>query len=370
MLTASKLELARECPGSFSLPRTREDNEYSEAGIDLHGEREAAINRAEIPDALAARWPGLSWRAEVAYGVDVATGAARELGVGIGRAYPTDGGEFEIFGTADVVGISDEALVVVEWKSFDPNVSVASKNAQLAIAACAFARIYGRDLVVVALHHELRPLDVHELDVVDLDTFAVEAKRIVIEARPSADPVLREGPHCRWCEAFHACPKKQALAADVRDLVSTPERVEAMIPFQSDEDAADAYEFADRVRMFLRRLDAALYARAKERPIPLRSGKLFGQVEKLGAERLDGDVTYEVVRAKHGQAIADTAVIRSATKVRLKEALGFVAPKGALASLERDVLDEIRARGGAKREKKTVIDEYEPRPALADGGAK
>ncbi len=99
-------------------------------------------------------------------------------------------------------------------------------------------------------------------------------------------------------------------------------------------------------------------------PFMTHSGKMFGPVEKLGNEKLDGDIAYDVIRERHGQAIADAAVERSASKKRIKEALGFVGVKGQVAELERKVLDEARARGGSKRDTKTVIEEFEPRQLL------
>jgi hypothetical protein len=67
---------------------------------------------------------------------------------------------------------------------------------------------------------------------------------------------------------------------------------------------------------------------------------------------------YDVIKAKHGQSIADAAVVRSATKKRLKEALSLAGGKGQVASMERAVIDEVRAKGGIENKLKEAIREY------------
>lgn len=378
MITASRLEIARECPGFSALPHVDTPTPDTEDGRVRHAVQQAEIEAGVVPSALLERWPDLaeSWRAEVKFAIDLVTGEGRELGIGTDRDYSDARGEvFTICGTADAIAIGDDVVVVVDKKRFNPDVTRPAQNAQLHIAALALCRAHKKERAEVAILHEVRGLEVAELDVLDLDTFAAEAKQILEDAtrarwaaRNGDQLPLREGPWCRWCPAFAACPKKLALKkeVDAHPIVVSPDA--PMLPFRDDDDAANAYEFADRVRMLLKRLDAALYARAAERPIPLRSGKLFGKVVKEGNEKLDGATVYAVVREKHGQGIADTAVVMSATKTRLKEALDLAGVKNK-AGAERAVLEEVRARGGSRRDQKETIDEYDPPAAqLAAGG--
>jgi hypothetical protein len=363
VITASRIELVKRCVGSHALPH-RDAHEHEVAdGKDRHATQEESINAGDVPAEYTERWPGMTWRAEVKFAYDIVTGDGRELGVGNDRDYST-AHPTEVCGTADVVGLSDRLIVIVDRKGFDPSVSRAAQNAQVHLAALAFSRAHGIDDAHVAIHHEVRPLDVAELDMLDLDAFAVEVRDIfhaaaaAREAYAQGAPLeLNEGKWCRWCPAFDACPKKRALVQMVASNAAD-DQVEMLLPLNSDEGAAMAYDFAQRLRMLLKRVDAAIYARAAERPIPLPNGMMLGKVQTLGNERLDGDIVYEVIKARHGQAIADAAVERTATKKRIREALGFVSGKGQLAAMERSVLDDVRARGGAKREPKETIEEY------------
>src|SRR5678815_4233741 len=105
-----------------------------------------------------------TWRAEVAFGYDMASGAGRELGVGLQRNY-SSAGPFEICGTADAVGIERDSngrvvrLVIVDWKSYR-RVTRASANAQLHVAALALSRAHDADAVECVIHYEARPMDV------------------------------------------------------------------------------------------------------------------------------------------------------------------------------------------------------------------
>lgn len=373
-VTASKIGLAHACPGAFALPHFVERHPGQDEGIDRHAEDETSIDAGRVPDELEQRWPGFSWRAEVAFAIDLATGTGREVGSRIDRAYGS-GAPLEVFGTADAVGRLGDRLVIVDRKSFDPRVPRAAVNAQLHTLALAATRAYGLDACEVAIRHEARPLDVAALDAVDLDTFLVDLRDIharVIDAKRllrEGTLELHPGDHCRYCPAFMgpngvACPAQKALQSEVKnELVAV--RVEATIPFRDDEEAADAYELYQRIKMLQTRLATALHARGKERPFRTRSGKMFGAVEKLGNEKLDGDIVYEVVKARHGRDIADAAVIRSATKKRLADALSF-AGVASKAVAEREILADVRSKGGAKRETKTTIEEYDGFPQLAE----
>ncbi len=366
MITASKIGLAHACPGAFALPHLEEKHAGQDEGNERHEERETLINEGGIPEGLADRWPDYTWRAEVAFAIDVATGIGREIGSGLERNYQTLG-PFEIAGTADTVGRGPcDELVIVDWKSFDPSVPRAAVNAQLHTLALAAGRAYGREDVEVAIHHEVRALDVASLDAMDLEAFHVELRGILDQvtsartrARAGEPLTFSPGSHCRYCPAFHACPVQRDLTTMVKTGVAEV-RAEFLMPLATDEGANEAYEFARRIRLLLKRLDSAIYARAAERPIPLSNGNMLGRIEKRGNEKLDGDIVYQIVKEQHGADVADAAVVRSATKTRLKDAV-------KTAAAERAVLDEVRKRGGSKREMRMVVEEYEPAKLLKTG---
>lgn len=381
MITASKISLAAKCLGAFTLPGISEVHGGQTDGVEAHADHEEAIESGNVPEILTERWPGYSWRAEVSYAVDVSTGVGRVLGVGLHRAYDTPGGlvafgipplaPFEVSGTADAEGRGPKGeLVIVDWKSFDPLVARAAKNAQLHTLALAATRAYGLDECEVAISHKLRPFDVAPLGPIDFDVFEMELRRIFeavakarSDARDGRPATLVPGQHCRYCPAFIgpqgvACPAQQKLALDMGS-EDTAMSLEKRIPFENDEDAAQAFDLLSRIKMLTARLTSALYARAGERPIPLADGRVLGPVQKLGNERLDGDEVFRVVRDQIGIGVADLAVSRVASKVKLREALKGAARRGSVAELERKILDEVRKRGGAKREMKTVIEVHD-----------
>jgi len=363
MITASKIELAHKCEGAFALPQREEKHAGQDEGVERHVEWEDAINAGTPPAVLVEHWPGYTWRAEVAFAFDVSTGEGWEIGAGIGRGYG-DLGPFCVAGTADAVGRGPNGeLVIPDRKSFDPNVSKAAANGQLATLALAASRAYGVEEVEVAIFHEARRPDITTLDFINLQTFHIELRGLLEKAAAARGKVrdglgltLTPGSHCRYCAAFAACPTQQALALDVRSGAADM-RVAAM-SIDSDEDAAKAYEFLKRAKMLTARLSTMLYARAAQSPIPLGDGMWFGKVAGMSNEKLDGDTVYAVLKEKYNQGVADTAVVRSATKSRLKEALTFAGVE-SIAAAERDVLAEVRKRGGAKREATEKIEEFQ-----------
>lgn len=378
-LSSSKVELAIKCAAAFALPHsevdtTRKDGSSEiEDGKDLHAIEERAIESGSIPSILEDTWPGFAWRAEVKFAYDLSTREGREIGQGSDRAY----GElapFEVPGTTDIIGRLGDRLVIVDRKSYN-EVTPAARNPQLKSLAIAAASAYDAAHVEVAILHLIHGLDRARLDLfVDLDAFHDELVAVhgrVMQARQAIRQGLEldvnVGRQCRYCPAFDACPEQQKLIERVQS-DSLALEVEQRVPIRSEIAGADLYELWKRVGMLHKRIGAALFARAKEGPIRLHSGKMFGTVTTTGNEKLDGDVVYDVVKDRHGQAIADTAVVRSATKTRLREALGFVGAT-SVAAAERAVLDEVRARGGAKRETKIAIEEFSPKLSAVAGGA-
>ena len=369
MLSASKLELAMRCIGAFTLPWKHERNAWSDGGNERHAVDEAAINAGDVPAVLAERWPDLTWRAEVAFAYDVATGEARELGQGIGRDYKRFNlTPFEVVGTADAVGLGGGLLVVHDKKSFD-DVTRAADNPQLGFLALAAARVYRPSRIEVAISHELRALDVAELDpTFDLDLVAHSVKQLMLavaqarsDARDGKPVQFATGRQCRWCSAFDACPKQAELLAMVKHEDETfATTMETTLPLLTDENAPEVYQLYKAIGILHKRIGQSLYAKAADRPIPIGNGKMFGRVTKQGNEKLDGDVAYSVVRDRYGQDVADSAVQRVATKTKLKEALATITGKGGLAAAERTVLEEVRKRGGARREEKESIEEFVP----------
>lgn len=366
-LSSSKLELLDHCEGAFTLPWSDIPNEHSDAGNERHAADESAINAGDVPEEYTERWPGLTWRAEVAYAYDVSSDTARYLGTGINRAY----GElrpFEIPGTIDAEGRSPELLVVADRKGFETQPPVA-RHPQVRFLGLAAARAQPAPRVVVAIRPELGPMDVAELDpVFDLDVIAHEVRQRVIRAATvrsaarNGDPVaFRTGRWCRWCPAFKPCPKQRELRVMVDRPEDDPELALATA-IADDTDAPAVYELYKRIGILHKRIGQSLHAIAASRPIPIGNGRFFGRREKRGNEKLDGDITYQVIRDLHGQEVADAAVIRTATKTRIEATLK--ADRGAAKA----VIAEVRKRDGITSKSTSSFEEFDGALTLVPGG--
>jgi hypothetical protein len=376
-LTGSGLERASRCPASVTLRHYDAATEASERGTAIHAflERIPAQGRdaslAHVPDewrpvceAIDVERLPTKLAAEVAFAYDVRTDSARVLGIGIGRDY-SSATPLEVAMTADVVGISADAVLVTDWKTGRGDTEPAAKSWQMRALALAAARAYSRDLTYVEKirirENGAAWRDRARFDVFDLDEIAAELRKLH-DVVTSPNPPLRSGPWCRHCPAFTACPAQTALMRRMLD-GSEIEDVERMMPL-SPEVARVAYERWQAMRQLMKRIEAALHAYAKEHPIPLNGHRVFGELVTEGNEQIDGDIAWQVLAAQHGRDVADAAVKRTATKSGIREALRAVlAEPRALARTEREVLAEVRQRGGTRRPMTTKVTEYEAPPS-------
>jgi len=372
-LSASGAPRALACPSSLVYPQHRYDTKHAAAGTDRHADSEIAIDMGDEADVLPARVLEMLEDDDVkdtecAFAFDCATGTARELGYG--RDSYKNLSPFEIPGCLDLIVKNKRRIIVVDKKGFE-RVGPAESNEQTLTYALMVARTYGYDEVTVVIYYELGGVDVATVSALDLDAHAERLKALMVDvARAHVEPTkfLSAGRWCRYCPAFLSCPKQHALTLELGS-GDAAMQIESRIPFDDDDDAAKAFDLLQRIKMLTARIQAGLYARAGERPIPLLNGNMLGPVAKQGNEKLDGDIVYAVIRDQHGQGIADAAVERKATKKRIADALKFAGSKGEIAKLERVVLEEVRARGGSKREARTAIEEYEPQMLIKEAAA-
>lgn len=357
MISSSRLDLAERCPGAFTLPWRDSPNDHSDAGNDRHAADEDAINSGEGIEEYTERWPGLEWRAEVAYAYDISSDTARFLGVGVNRNYGALS-PFEVPGTIDAEGRGSGRLVVVDRKGFERQ-EPASRHRQVRFLALAAARAQEAGSITVAIRPEIGPMDIDEIDpMFDLDVIAHEVKQLVLstaklrsDAREGAAAPFSVGRHCRWCPAFDECPEQKELRA----LVVREDKPTEI--FVDDETAADAFDLWKRLGIMHKRLGEQLHRFAATRPIRLSNGNLWGQQPKLGNERLDGDAVWQAVKELH-PGLEDQAVERKATKKRLEETL-----KGRRGAAKQ-VLELVRKRGGASNKQGFEFVEYQPGPRL------
>lgn len=375
-LSASAVPRLLACAASAVLPQTPYSTSYAEAGKARHLDMEVAVDLGDIaglPEEIQrVIRPSDKLLAEHSFAIDVSTGIARYLGRVPNREYHKVVprlGPFEIPGTLDLLIIGTDRLIVVDRKSFE-EVEPADRNTQTLTYAVSVARYYGLDEVTVVIIYEFRRPSIATLDVLDLDAHAERLKKLygdVARAKIEPNKYLATGSHCKYCEAFHDCPRQKALAVDAETgLIAL--RVGQTLPLNDDAEAAWAIDLLAELKRLSTRLHAAIETRAKARPIPLATGKMFGPRDKFGNEKIDGNVLYDVMLAKHGKALAELAAPRKATKKALREALEFAGAESSLDEAERALLAEVKARGGLKRDVKTTVEEYEPGPRLVASG--
>lgn len=325
---------------------------------------EAAL--AEVPpehrDACAAlpidELP-VNLMAEVALAYDVATGKARVVGSNLGRDYGALA-PMELAGSADVIGITDDRLFVLDWKSLG-NRRRASDSIQLRFLALAAARAYNRDAVTVEIVKLGDGGEVyrsrHDYDSLDLDVFAEELRAWFVAAKTDQTPV--EGSWCSYCPSWQNCEAKTSLlrlAASGQDIAA---------PFMSGLSRAtvgSAFVLAENLRSLARELDKRVAAAVDELgPCETPRGTLLQRSLVEGNEVLEGDAVWSAMARRYGQPIADQAVKRSATKVSIKAALKAAGAK--VTQAEREVLDEVRQAGGSKRTTSERLVEIDPAKA-------
>src|SRR5690606_19690363 len=281
-ITMSRLPIVARCPASWALPHAEEaePSEPSKRGSAIHAfladvskhGRDAALDRGpeeyrpacelidtdRLPTHLAH---------EVAFRLNLRTGAARELGRNIDRNYELDRSDWDeycIDGTADLVGIDDEddAVVVYDYKTGWSAQDDAADHWQVKALALAAAWAYGKSNARIGIIRVWETgkvsYSVAELDAFDLDVVAADLHR-VLDARARAledlragrTPSVTTGRHCRYCPAFYACPAQVAL---VRQAAAAPEDLERRLAeLITPENAVLAYHRIVEVQMVLDR---------------------------------------------------------------------------------------------------------------------
>ncbi len=362
--SASSVERLLACPGSAHLPQHDYSTQAAADGTDRHEDAEIAALLGGVEDLP---WqvrkllePGDVLATECAMAYDCSDDTARTLGRISWRDY-RDLRPFEIPMTLDLIIYGPSRIVVVDYKGYR-EVTGAAENKQLATGALAVARASGRNEITVAIVYlgaSWRPADVAVLSAFDLDTHAAVLRGMMT----SSDRSLRTGPWCEYCAAFMSCPEQKQLARQAGS-GEIAMRVESMIPFADDGDAAEAYDLYRRIRIVATRIQAALYARAAERPIPLGRGKFFGRHEKLGDREYDGTIVHRVVAEQLGRDIADQVVEMTSSQARFERIVKPLAERGKFAALKRAVFAEVDRLGGMTRKRTTMIEEYDAGPKL------
>jgi len=377
-LTASRLELAGRCPGSFALPHYARQTPEATQGTMIHeylallindglaepecieGEEARAVCSGIDPAAVlnACGFSGAEdVSAEVAIAYDPDTGAARRLGAASEGQHHRDytrAPEGWVCGTADVVAHAEDAggnrILVTDWKTGAYAVSPPESNPQLRFLALAAAKAHGARTAAAQIIYvdrygglaasapaEFGPEELGQIEAELRDTLdgvalaRSRAEQVAPNSSPNGFPHalpdprdLRVGAHCRMCPAFSGCPAQagaaQALLED-RDVELT------------DQNVAEAWAKLQAVEAATKRVRASLmgYLAARDGEIDLENGKTLRLVESR-REKIDPELAMPILRDQLGfGGQADEAV--SVSKTALKRLAGSSLPE-VMAALE------------------------------------
>lgn len=381
--TASKWELYDACSSSALLPavgRSRRPAERGSAGhryLELVGQVGKAVALAAVPEewrdacsrlAIPPETDPASYAHEVALELNLATGAATEIGRGQRRKYPP-AAPWITYGTADSVGLSPDAVLVGDYKLGYHRVTRAAENLQLLWLAVAASLTYDRPNAVVSLLYLDENGEAHSdsatLDEWDLSAAFRRFRAMAVDFydRHSAGPariapVYNLGDHCKYCPALASCPGQTGLLRSLGEPV--PLEINA-------DNAVSLLQRTEAARHGLELIKMALDAYASQHPIDLGDGRVYGPVE-IAKRSLDGEKTYATLRRVYGDKVAAAAIEMKATIAGVRDALRpLVTKERKLTHLEREALEVIRADGGLRTFKYTSVKVHKPKAQL-DGG--
>ncbi|MET0406267.1 MAG: PD-(D/E)XK nuclease family protein [Cystobacter sp.] len=310
--SASALERAFACPGSQVLRQFKSRGtrwtvrgtvihrflvrvaELVRQGYELMDAREVALNGVPPKhfeacclielDRLPAADPS-AYAYEVAFAYDLETDEARELGRNVDRevAY-RDVKSTEVVGTIDVVGVAEDCVLVLDYKTGHRYFGPIAEYEQLLFAALAACRVYGKDramMAIIRLDEEGHPYFLWaEVTAVELDAFALRMRELdatisdmKILAASGQEPETVSGDHCQYCPAVAACPTYMAMAR----AMSSPEDDNALMPQLGEETGAVYFERLRLMKKVVERYEKALQLYAEQAPINLEGGWVYGK---------------------------------------------------------------------------------------------
>lgn len=394
--TASNLSRSIKCIGAAVLPHSHGPStpEQERGTVAVHAYLEAVPEVgvqaavASVPEKhrdMSSRieLDGLpldpSYCREMAVGLDMVTGKAREIGRGINRNYGKRG-LLEFVGTADVAWIEGDLVVVADYKGPSDNGDL-KDHWQLRFLALAFARLWGKHAGIIqryrifedGTHHKSEyPLDKQDMAETEarlrslIDEW-LEASQLVAAGKP-----LQVNPgadQCKWCPAFAACPDKVQL---LQKMVKEPARIGEGMFLITEENLPEIRERYLMLKQVVGAVGSALHAFGAERTTALGNGLYFGSHE-VPHRKVDAAVAYAIVRREWGQEIAEASVDMDASLASLERGVRSLQAKqqaekaqaGAglpapvkIATEKRRLLALISEAGGLEVTTKVKVEEF------------
>ncbi len=381
MKTASQLNRIKACPASETLPHTDVSTVWAERSNAIHTylqhlDELGQIGALEkIPQqyrdecrALDVDIP-LGARTEVAYAYDLDTKEAWELEGCKDREYHkyVDAANPNIIcGTLDLEHITEDRARVDDWKSGGKRYPKPHTQPAMMFYGMCVSKVRERGVVDL----QYRQLDTgisprSTVDTFDFVAFEGELLRIrkavgVAKRTPAASQVYNQGEHCRYCPAQDSCPPRLRMMdrAHTGELEREVHLNWGAGAVRDPAHLQQMYAQYEAAKLMVSRMSDILHAIAKEEAFECKPGVMFGEVEKLGNEKLHGPIAHQVVEEIHGTDAADAACRRKCTKKDLERAIKAAVPRGQGKKAIDATLEAIRARGGSERKLTKKITKY------------
>lgn len=397
MLTISGVQRVKSCIASATLPHTMDSpDERTSHGTVVHkylsdvndhgpeialdlapDEYKEVCKRIQLenlpidPDHFACE-VGFAWN----WNCDT----ARELFRGDPRRkYISDEGE--LCGTADVVGILPNAVIVFDFKTGFAKLGRPEDNMQLTSLAVAAARAYGKKRAIIGFIRIWDDGSVHydkiELNEQQLNAKAKELAELMhvvsaaIDSGEASTPV--EGSHCKYCPALNSCPAKMGLVRQVAmEAVLPPAKSELFPITLTRENFPAVLTRLEAAELMLARVRTGIEDFARSGAIALPDGESFGPVP-TPRETIDSEAAYAILEKEYGEKVASATmeVSKTFTKKKLEAALKVnILPvrQMKMSDLKEEALIYLRNGGACTVTMKYPVKRYVPNAKLLAAG--
>lgn len=401
-VTGSGIDRLMKCEAAQVLPRSGAESPWSAFGTVMHkfladcatvGRDEAlrqvplehfdACDCIELEKLPAARADAFA--AEVGFAYDPDTNTAVELGRGLSHddcvRLMKERGPREIGGVTDVVGVTEEEVIIADYKSGWHDYGDLKGWWQGIFYALCACLVYKRDKARIFLIRVKSDGTSYfasaELNALDLDGAATallaladqkELNEMRVRAGEHVAPY--EGAHCKWCPSFTVCPAKATLAT----AMAQPEAWAAGVvgPELSLFNAASVLGRVAAAQEVLDRVMASVKELAAVTAIPLENGYVYGAKQTAELE-IDVDGALPVLARMFGDEVAMASIETKKTisQAAIKRALGpwVKANNTKLTPAFKDLLTALEDGKASRLVTSTSVRKHKPKEPEGDGGA-
>lgn len=331
---------------------------------------ELAAEAALVPSEVL---PVKGAQVEVAFELNLSTGAAKEVGRSINRGYPVPdcpSWQRVVNGTADVVvATADGTGYVADYKTgSDVYVPEPAENLQLLTLALMAARAYGWHEVraeLIFLRGEYSWRKGATFDEADLDAHLVALRALATaleQEGAQSQHDVHEGDWCRYCPCYFACPAKTSLASHLGagDEPTLTLRLD-------DETVPRVWERLREATRLIEAVKGQVEEYVWDHDVPLPDGRVLGRVT-VEKKFMDGAAMHSLLSRRYGHEVADKAVEWTTSETKLKHALG-----GPLNDAKRDgvkltqksliamIQSELKGLGGLTVRRDERVEPHKPK---------